>query len=91
MKPNNTAVIVVDMQKFACDPEGQLYSEPSEEVIEDIDEFIGELRDKGSQIVFTKDTHTKEQFEENDNRDEFEEWGCPRGGRNLGSRDCGRS
>lgn len=75
MKPENTAVIVVDMQKFACDPEGQLYSEPSEQAIEDIDDFIGDLRDAGSQIVFTKDTHTEEQFEQNDNRDEFEEWG----------------
>lgn len=75
MNPDNTAVIVVDMQKFACDPEGQLYSEPSERVVDDIDAFIGELRDAGAQIVFTRDTHTEEQFESNDNRDEFEEWG----------------
>lgn len=29
---------------------------------------------KGSQIDFTKDTHTEEQFGGNNNRDEFEEW-----------------
>jgi len=75
MKADNTAVIVVDMQKFACDPDGQLYSEPSERVVEDIDAFIGELRTAGCQVLFTRDTHTEEQFASNTNRDEFAEWG----------------
>jgi nicotinamidase-related amidase len=75
MNPEETAVVVVDMQKFACDPEGQLYSEPSERVVGDIEGFVSELRAAGCQIVFTRDTHTEEQFAENDNRDEFAEWG----------------
>lgn len=75
MKYENTAVIVVDMQNSFANEDGALYAPPSGEVIEDIEKFIQTMRDNGSPIVFTKDTHTEEQFEELDHYDEFDRWG----------------
>lgn len=75
MEYENTAVIVVDMQNSFAHEDGSLYAPPSEEVIEDIEEFVESMRANGSPIVFTKDTHTEEQFEELEHYDEFDRWG----------------
>jgi nicotinamidase-related amidase len=75
MEPKNTAVVVVDMQNCFAHEDGVLYSEASEEVIPSIRDFVDSIREKGIQVVYTKDTHTQEQFEELDNYDEFEDWG----------------
>jgi nicotinamidase-related amidase len=75
MKYENTAVIVVDMQNSFAYEDGSLYAPPSENVIGDIEEFVQEMRTRGSPIIFTKDTHTDEQFEDLDHYDEFERWG----------------
>lgn len=75
MELNNTAIVVVDMQKCFANPEGSLYSPASEEIIGDLNEFVDYCRDNGSTIIYTKDTHTEEQFENLDNYDEFDRWG----------------
>lgn len=75
MNYENTAVIVVDMQNSFAHEDGSLYAPPSEKVIGEIQEFVNEMRENGSPIIFTKDTHTQEQFEELDNYDEFDRWG----------------
>lgn len=75
MKYENTAVIVVDMQNSFAHEDGSLYAPPSENVIGDIEEFVQYMRTRGSPIIFTKDTHTNEQFEELDHYNEFDRWG----------------
>lgn len=75
MEYENTAVIVVDMQNSFAHQDGSLYAPPSEAVIDSIEEFVATMRAGGSQIIFTQDTHTEEQFEELENYDEFERWG----------------
>lgn len=75
MKYENTAVIVVDMQNSFAHEDGSLYAPPSENVIGDIEEFVQYMRSRGSPIIFTKDTHTNEQFEELDHYNEFDRWG----------------
>lgn len=75
MEAENTALVVVDMQNCFAHPEGVLYSEASEEVVPEMKDFIDEMRSRGVQVVYTQDTHTKEQFENLDNYDEFEQWG----------------
>lgn len=60
-----TATIVVDMQNDFCHPDGALYAEGSEAVIDAVNEVI----DKASGPVFyTQDTHTEDS-------PEFEQWG----------------
>lgn len=75
MEAENTALVVVDMQKCFAHPDGPLYSEASKEIIPEMREFVESMREKGVNVVYTQDTHTEEQFEQLDNYDEFEEWG----------------
>lgn len=75
MNYENTAVIVVDMQNCFAHEDGSLFSPASEDVISEIERFVGTFRDYGASIFFTKDTHTVEQFEELDYYDEFARWG----------------
>ncbi len=72
---DSTAVVVVDMQNGFCHEEGSLYAPPSEAVIEPIADLIGRARDAGTQIVFTRDVHPPEQFEDAHYYDEFDRWG----------------
>lgn len=73
--PDSTAVIVVDMQKGFCDPEGSLYAPPSEEAIEPVAEVVDEALDAEVPLVFTRDVHPEEQFDDNHYYDEFDRWG----------------
>ena len=70
---SKTALIVVDMQKGFCRPEGSLYSERSESVIQDIKKLLERFRDTDATIIFTKDIHERSFL--TDNYDEFERWG----------------
>jgi len=74
-KPEDTAVVVVDMQNGFCHPDGSLYAPPSGEVIEPIAELVDRARAAGVQVVFTRDVHPPEQFEDAHYYDEFERWG----------------
>jgi len=73
--PDRTAIAVIDMQNDFCHPEGALYAPGSEEAIEPIQSIIEQGRDAGAQIVFTRDIHPQDQFEDAHYMDEFERWG----------------
>lgn len=70
-----TALVVVDMQNDFCHPDGKLFGQPSRDVVPAIQELIQKARKAGKHVIFTRDYHRKDQFEDNDNYDEFEAWG----------------
>jgi nicotinamidase-related amidase len=74
-EPDSTAVVVVDMQNGFCHPDGSLYAPGSEAAIEPIAELVGRAREAGAQLVFTRDVHPPEQFEDAHYYDEFARWG----------------
>jgi nicotinamidase-related amidase len=65
--PENTALVVVDMQNDFCHPDGALYAEGSENAIAGVNEAIDAI-DIGTEIFLTQDTHKK-------GHPEFEQWG----------------
>jgi nicotinamidase-related amidase len=73
--PERTAVVVVDMQKGFCHPDGSLYAPGSEAVIEPVAAFLDDARAAGASVIFTRDVHPPEQFEGTHYYDEFERWG----------------
>jgi len=72
---DSTALVVVDMQNGFCHPDGSLYAPGSEAAIEPIAELVGRARENDVQVVFTRDVHPPEQFEDAHYYDEFERWG----------------
>lgn len=76
LNPENTALIVIDMQNDFCHPDGALFAPPSEDAVEDIQYLIDKANEVGvSEIIFTKDTHAEDQFENTNYYDEFSRWG----------------
>jgi nicotinamidase-related amidase len=75
LDPDATALVVVDMQNGFCHPEGSLYAPKSEAAIEPCTELVAEAREAGAAVVFTRDVHPPEQFEDAHYYDEFERWG----------------
>ncbi len=73
--PDRTAVVIVDMQNDFCHPDGNLYAPPSEEVIEPCRELADRAREAGAYVIFTRDVHPPEQFEDAHYYDEFDQWG----------------
>ena len=73
--PERTAVVVVDMQNGFCHPDGSLYAPGSEAAVDDIAALVSDARDAGAQVVYTRDVHPPEQFEDAHYYDEFERWG----------------
>ncbi len=73
--PERTAVVVVDMQNGFCHPDGSLYAPASEDAIADVTRLVEAARDAGASVVYTRDTHPPEQFEDAHYYDEFERWG----------------
>ncbi|SEH52333.1 Nicotinamidase-related amidase [Halopenitus malekzadehii] len=73
--PSETAVVVVDMQNGFCHPDGSLYAPPSGEAIDPVARLVERGREAGSRIVFTRDVHPPEQFEDAHYYDEFDRWG----------------
>jgi nicotinamidase-related amidase len=72
---DTTALVVVDMQNGFCHPDGSLYAPPSEEAIEPVTGLVERARDAGVQVVYTRDVHPPEQFEDTHYYDEFDRWG----------------
>ncbi|MFB6354134.1 MAG: cysteine hydrolase family protein, partial [Halobacteriales archaeon] len=70
--PDRTAVVVVDMQHGFCHPDGSLYAPASEDAIEPVNATIQRGRDAGAAVVFTRDVHPPEQFEDAHYYDEFD-------------------
>jgi len=73
--PDSTAVVVVDMQNGFCHPEGSLYAPPSEDAIDPCVELVDRAGEMGASVVYTRDVHADEQFEDAHYYDEFERWG----------------
>ena len=73
--PTDAAVIVVDMQNGFCHPEGSLYAEPSEAALDPVVDLVDSARDAGARIVYTRDVHPPEQFDDTHYYDEFDRWG----------------
>ncbi|OYR53647.1 cysteine hydrolase family protein [Halorubrum halodurans] len=73
--PADTAVVVVDMQNGFCHPDGSLYAEPSEAAIEPVTDLVARARAAGARVVYTRDVHPPEQFDETHYYDEFDRWG----------------
>jgi nicotinamidase-related amidase len=75
IESDSAAVVVADMQNGFCHPDGSLYAPPSEEAIEPVSDLVEEARKNGVQVVFTRDAHPPEQFDDAHHYDEFERWG----------------
>jgi len=76
INPEKTALIVIDMQNDFCDPDGALFAPPSKEAIGDIQYLLEKAKSAGvKEIIFTKDTHKEDQFENTTYYDEFSRWG----------------
>ena len=75
LDPSQTAVVVVDMQNGFCHPEGSLYAPDSEGAIDPVSDLVGTAREAGASVVFTRDVHPPEQFEDAHYYDEFDRWG----------------
>ncbi|WP_339105026.1 isochorismatase family cysteine hydrolase [Haloterrigena salinisoli] len=75
LEPDSTAVVVVDMQNGFCHPDGSLYAPGSETVIEPIADLVERAREAGARVIYTRDVHPPEQFEDAHYYDEFERWG----------------
>jgi nicotinamidase-related amidase len=72
---DSTAMVVVDMQNGFCHPDGSLYAPESESVIDPIGDLIERAREAGVQVLYTRDVHPPEQFDDAHYYDEFEQWG----------------
>jgi len=75
LDPDSTAVVVVDMQNGFCHPDGTLYAPGSQDAIEPCVDLVDQASDAGATVVFTRDVHPPEQFEDAHYYDEFERWG----------------
>jgi nicotinamidase-related amidase len=73
--PDRTAVVIVDMQNGFCHPDGSLYAPPSEKAIEPCARLVDRAREAGASVVFTRDVHPPNQFEDAYYYDEFDRWG----------------
>jgi nicotinamidase-related amidase len=74
-EPTRTAVVVVDMQNGFCHPDGSLYAPPSGDAVEPVTDLVSRVRAAGAHVVYTRDVHPPEQFENNHYYDEFDRWG----------------
>ncbi|THE66209.1 cysteine hydrolase [Salinadaptatus halalkaliphilus] len=75
LEPARTAVVVVDMQNGFCHPDGSLYAPGSETAIEPIAGLVERATEAGASIVYTRDVHPPEQFDDAHYYDEFDQWG----------------
>jgi nicotinamidase-related amidase len=73
--PSNTAVVVVDMQHGFCHPDGSLYAPDSEAAIGPCAALTERAQDAGASVIYTRDVHPPEQFEDAHYYDEFDRWG----------------
>jgi len=73
--PDSTALVVVDMQNGFCHPDGSLYAPGSEDAIEPVAALVDHAREADAQVIYTRDVHPPEQFEDAHYYDEFDRWG----------------
>jgi len=70
-----TALIVVDMQNGFCKPDGSLYTPASEATIDPVVDLVDRAHDADVPVVYTRDVHPPEQFDDAHYYDEFDRWG----------------
>ncbi|MCU4926552.1 cysteine hydrolase [Halobacteria archaeon AArc-dxtr1] len=75
LEPNETALVVVDMQNGFCHPDGALYAPGSEAAVEPVADLVSRAREADVQVIYTRDVHPPDQFDETNYYDEFEQWG----------------
>ena len=75
LDPAATALVVVDMQNGFCHPDGSLYAPDSEAVIDPVGDLVDRAREAGASVVFTRDVHPPDQFDDAHYYDEFDRWG----------------
>ncbi|KAB1193028.1 isochorismatase family protein [Haloferax sp. MBLA0076] len=75
LDPTRTAVVVVDMQNGFCHPDGCLFSPASDAAVEAVTDLVSTAREAGARIVYTRDVHPPEQFDDAHYYDEFDRWG----------------
>ena len=63
------------MQNGFCHPEGALYAPDSEAAIDPVTGLVSRARDAGVSVVYTRDVHPPDQFEDTHYYDEFDRWG----------------
>jgi nicotinamidase-related amidase len=73
--PDSTAVVVVDVQNGFCHPDGSLFAPGSEAAVEPVTDLVARAREAGARVVYTRDVHPPEQFDDAHYYDEFERWG----------------
>jgi nicotinamidase-related amidase len=73
--PDETAVVVIDMQKGFCHPDGSLYAPASGDAVAPVSALVERAREAGVRIVYTRDVHPPGQFDDARYYDEFERWG----------------
>ena len=73
--PDQTAVVVVDMQNGFAHADGSLYAPGSGAAVEGCAVLLDRARTAGAEVVFTKDVHPPEQFADTHYYDEFDRWG----------------
>ncbi|WP_277555731.1 cysteine hydrolase family protein [Halobaculum limi] len=73
--PDRTAVVVVDMQNGFCHPDGSLYADPSAAAIDPVQTLVDRAGEAGASVVYTRDVHPPEQFDDAHYYDEFDRWG----------------
>ena len=72
---DSTAVVVVDMQNGFCHPDGSLYAPGSEDAIDPVGDLVDRAHDANIPVVYTRDVHPPEQFDDAHYYDEFDRWG----------------
>ncbi|MFB6142610.1 MAG: cysteine hydrolase family protein [Halorientalis sp.] len=72
--PDATALVVVDMQNGFCHPDGSLHAPPSEDAVAPVSALVDRARAAGARVVYTRDVHPPEQFEDA-HYYEFDRWG----------------
>ncbi|WP_254273087.1 cysteine hydrolase family protein [Haloarcula marina] len=75
LDPSQTALVVVDMQNGFCHPDGSLYAPDSAAAIDPVTELVERANAAGASVVFTRDVHPPDQFEDTYYYDEFDRWG----------------
>ena len=73
--PATTAVVVVDMQNGFCAPDGSLYAPGSEATIDPVADLVGRAHEANAPVIYTRDVHPPDQFDDAHYYDEFDRWG----------------
>jgi len=75
LSASDGALVVVDVQNGFCHPDGSLYAPGSEAAIDPVAALVDRAHEADVQVVFTRDVHPPEQFDDAHYYDEFDQWG----------------